>query len=97
LRSALAVAAVAAALAGCGGDEATDDDDGYPQEAVDAFVAECRREPGANADTCRCVVAELQERMAFAEFERADAALKAGRDAGVVAMEKLRAAVGACS
>lgn len=95
MRSALALAGVAAVLAGCGG--GSDENAGYPSEAVDRFVAECRREPGATADTCRCVIARLQETMPYAEFERADAALERGDEADAASIEKLRAAVAGCA
>lgn len=96
MRSALAVALVAAVLAGCGGD-GSGEDDGYPAEAVERFVAECRREPGASAARCRCVIARLRESMPYAEFERADAALERGDEADAGSIEKLRAAVAGCA
>jgi hypothetical protein len=93
LRSGLVVACAVVALAACGGGG----EDGYPQESIDAFVRECNEQPNADQDQCRCVVERLQETMPYEEFERADVALKENREPPAAAIEKLRAAVTACS
>jgi len=93
LRSGAALALVVVGLAACGGDGA----DGYPQESIDAFVQECRAQPNTSERQCRCVVARLQESMPYEEFARADEALKENREPDEASVEKLRAAVTACT
>ena len=89
MRSAI-VAAVALGLAGCGGGG------GYPQEAIDRFVAECDAQPNTTGEQCRCVVDRLQATMPYEEFERADEALQDERAADDASLVKLQAAVEAC-
>ena len=94
MRSALVLVA-AAALGACGG-ESGDDDGGYPHEAVDSFVAECRTEPQATPRDCRCVIERLQETMPYDEFAAADEALREDREASATSLRKLEQAVRAC-
>lgn len=93
MRSELVLAFAVVGLAGCGGDG----DDGYPQESVDAFVEECRAQPNTSERQCRCVVERLQESTPYEEFARADEALKESREPDEATLEKLRAAVRACT
>ena len=96
MRSAAAVPFAVAFLAGCGGRD-DDGDDSYPDAAVDAFVAECRKEPNADARTCSCVIDRLEETMPYEEFAAADAALKERREPPAGAVDKLRGAVERCT
>jgi hypothetical protein len=91
LRSGLALGAVAFALAACGGD-----DDGYPQESIDAFVRECDAQPNATEEQCRCVIARLQETMPYDEFTTADAALENDQPVDEASLAKLQQAVEVC-
>jgi hypothetical protein len=93
LRSGLALGFAVVGLAACGGDG----EEGYPQESIDAFVQECREQPNTSERQCRCVVERLQESMPYEEFERADVALKENREPDEASIEKLRAAVTACT
>lgn len=93
MRSELVLAFAVVGLAGCGGNG----DDGYPQESVDAFVEECRAQPNTSERQCRCVVERLQESTPYEEFARADEALKESREPDEATLEKLRAAVRACT
>lgn len=93
MRSGLAVACAVLGLAACGGGS----DDGYPQESIDAFVEECDKQPNTVERQCRCVVERLQETMPYEEFARLDEALKENRQPDEASIEKLRAAVTACS
>lgn len=93
MRSGLALAFAVVGLAACGGGG----DDGYPQESIDAFVEECNAQPNTGERQCRCVVERLQETMPYEEFARVDEALKENREPDEASVEKLRAAVTACS
>ena len=93
MRSWLALAFAVVGLVACGGGG----EDGYPQESIDAFVQECRAQPNTSELQCRCVVERLQESMPYEEFERADVALKENRQPDEATLEKLRAAVTACT
>ena len=93
MRNGVALALVVVGLAGCGGNG----DDGYPQESIDAFVQECRAQPNTSERQCRCVVERLQETMPYEEFARADEALEENRQPDAASLEKLRAAVTACT
>ena len=93
MRSGLALTLAVVGLLGCGGSG----EDGYPQESVDAFVQECRAQPGTSERQCRCVVERLQESTPYEEFARADEALKEHRQPDEATLEKLRAAVTACT
>ena len=93
MRSGAALAFAVVGLAGCGGDGG----DGYPQESIDAFVQECRAQLNTSERQCRCVVERLQETMPYEEFAEADKALKANREPDEASVEKLRAAVTACT
>jgi hypothetical protein len=93
LRSALALALLVAALVGCGGD---DDEAAYPDEAVESFVSECRKQPNATEAACRCVIERLQVSMPYDEFERVDAALREERGPEQASLEKLQAAARGC-
>ncbi len=81
-----------AGAAGCGGDGET----GYPDEAVAAFVSECRKQPNATEAACRCVIGRLQVSMPYDEFERADAALREDRPPEEASLEKLQTAAAGC-
>jgi hypothetical protein len=94
LRSALALSFAVVGLAACGGNNA---EGGYPKESIDAFVQECREQPQTSERQCRCVVERLQETMPYDEFAEADAALKENREPDDATLEKLRAAVAACT
>ena len=91
MRRALALALLAVA-AGCGGEE----DRGYPDEAVETFVAECRRQANASESSCRCVIEQLQVSMPYEEFEHADEALRANRAPAASSVGKLETAAKAC-
>ncbi len=93
MRSAAALAFAVVGLAGCGGDG----EDGYPQESIDAFVQECRAQLNTSERQCSCVIERLQEAMPYEEFEAADKALKENREPDEASVEKLRAAVTACT
>ena len=93
MRSGLVLAFAVVGLAACGGGG----DDGYPQESIDAFVQECRAQPNTSERQCRCVVERLQETMPYEEFAEADVALKENREPAEATLEKLRAAVTACT
>ena len=93
MRSGVALAFAVVGLAACGGGG----DDGYPQESIDAFVQECKAQPNTVERQCRCVVERLQETMPYEEFARADEALKEDLEPAAASLEKLRAAVTACS
>ncbi len=94
MRSGLALSFAIVGLAACGGDNG---EGGYPQESIDAFVQECREQPNTTVRQCRCVVERLQETMPYEEFAEADAALKENREPNEATLEKLRAAVAACT
>jgi hypothetical protein len=93
LRSGAALAFAVVGLAACGGGG----EDGYPQDSIDAFVQECRAQPNTSDRQCRCVVGRLQETMPYEEFAEADKALKENREPAEASLEKLRAAVTACT
>jgi hypothetical protein len=93
LRSAVGLALVGVALAACGAD---DEERDYPDEAVASFVSECRKQPNATEAACRCVIERLQVSMPYAEFERADAALRASRTPEEGSLRKLRTAAEGC-
>jgi hypothetical protein len=92
LRNLAAIACAAAVLGGCGGG----DDNGYPEESVDAFIAECRSQANATPKDCRCVIERLQQTMPYDQFAEADEALTEGREAEAAALRKLEAAVRRC-
>jgi hypothetical protein len=81
-----------AGLGGCGGDDGST----YPDEAVEAFVSECRAQPKASEASCRCVIERLQVSMPYEEFARADDALRDERAPEKASIEKLEAAAEAC-
>jgi hypothetical protein len=92
LRRALAFAVLVGSLAGCGGDDGST----YPDEAVEAFVSECRAQPKASEASCRCVIERLQVSMPYEEFRRADDALRNDRAPADASVAKLQAAAEAC-
>jgi hypothetical protein len=94
LRSALAVAAAATALAGCGGGD--DDKSGYPDKAVETFVSSCSKQPGASEEACRCVIDRLQVTMSYDEFVAADKAAREHREPTAASTAKLQAAADRC-
>ena len=81
-----------AVAAGCGGQS----EGGYPDDAVERFVSECRRQASASASSCRCVIERLQVSMPYDEFQRADEALQANRAPAESSVAKLQAAANAC-
>jgi hypothetical protein len=93
LRSVLPLAFAVVGLAACGGGG----EEGYPQESIDAFVQECNAQPNTSERQCQCVAKRLQETMPYDEFAQADKALKENREPAAASIEKLRAAVTACS
>ena len=95
MRSRVALAFGVLGLAACGGGGGGGD--GYPQESIDLFVAECRAQPRTSERQCRCVVERLQQTMPYEEFAEADEALKEDREPAEASLEKLRAAVAACA
>ena len=92
MRRAPALAALACALAACGGDG-----NGYPQESIDEFVRECDAQANATEAQCRCVIARLEETMPYDEFARADRALAREERVDDASLAKLRRAVQACA
>lgn len=94
MRSALGVAAAAFALAGCGG--GGDEKSGYPDEAVETFVASCSKQPGASKEACRCVIDRLQVTMPYDEFVAADKAARENREPAAKSTAKLQAAADRC-
>jgi hypothetical protein len=93
LRSALAVAAAAALLAGCGGE---DNESGYPDKSVETFVGTCKKQPGSSEAACRCVIERLQVTMPYDEFVAADKALRENREPAAKSTAKLQAAADRC-
>lgn len=92
MRSALAVAAAITVLAACGGD----DDDGYPEKSVSAFVTTCSKQPGASREACSCMIERLQATMTYDEFLAADEAARQDREPTAASAAKLRAAADRC-
>jgi hypothetical protein len=50
----------------------------YPAARVRAFVSACAATPD-QLETCRCTIEWLQSTLAFADFDRADHAIRAGQ------------------
>jgi len=71
-----AVVGLALVAAGCGGGSGKQS---YPAKSVDAFVRTCRAQPRATDQYCRCVIDELQAKLAYADFKALDAAFSARR------------------
>jgi hypothetical protein len=92
LPRALALAVLVGSLAACGGEH----ESAYPDEAVEAFVSECRAQPNATEPSCRCVIERLQVSMPYDEFARADDALRNDRAPADASVAKLEAAAKAC-
>ena len=92
-RFTFAIGAVAIALAAsaCGGG-----DDEYPQAAEDNFMASCRAQPGASEATCRCVFDELEERLSYEDFQKAETAIVNGRPAPEEVQEQVLEAISEC-
>jgi hypothetical protein len=51
----------------------------YPAPVVRRFVRACVREAPGEGRTCRCVIADLQTRLPYPEFQAADQAIRRGR------------------
>ena len=86
---------LALALVGCGA--GSDDDAGYPDEAVETFVSECQKaQEDTTEEACRCVIEHLQKTMPYEEFKRADAALKENEPVDEGSLVKLRTAAENC-
>ena len=95
MRKALLLGALALALVGCGGGD--DEDEGYPDEAVETFVSECQKaQKDTTEEACRCVIDHLQKTMPYEEFERADTALKNDEPVPQGSIVKLRVAADRC-
>jgi hypothetical protein len=64
-------------LAGCGdgGDRSHD----YPAAAKRNFMAACERSSGGDTNACSCGLANIEQRLTYAQFKREDAALRRGR------------------
>jgi hypothetical protein len=92
LRSALAAAALVAALAGCGGGS----DENYTKESVDRFVKACSKPADSSEAACRCVIERLQVTMPYDEFVAYDDALRNNRKPRASSVAKLRAAADRC-
>lgn len=65
----------------------------YPSDVVSVFVETCATQRGTTAEGCECVAEELTRSVPYAEFQDAEADLRAGR----VVSSDLRDAVLACS
>jgi hypothetical protein len=94
LRRVAALGVLVLALGACGDN---DGDEGYPQESVDTFVAECQKaQKDTTEEACRCVIEHLQKTMPYEEFKRADAALKENEPVDEGSLVKLRTAAENC-
>jgi hypothetical protein len=70
-----AVVGLALTVAGCG----SSNKESYPAKSVNAFVRTCRAQPRATDQYCRCVIDELQAKLAYADFKALDEAFSARR------------------
>jgi outer membrane PBP1 activator LpoA protein len=96
-RTAVALAAVALALvlAACGKD-AGGPVSKYPKAAEQQFLKECKRTSG-RADACSCALEKLEQTVSYAEFKKADAAIRAGGKASGDTAKKISEATTSCA
>jgi hypothetical protein len=89
-----AVVGLALVAAGCGGGGSSEQS--YPAKSVDAFVRTCRAQPRATDQYCRCVIDELQAKLAYADFKALDEAFSARRTPNRAKARVFYAAVERC-
>jgi ABC-type phosphate/phosphonate transport system substrate-binding protein len=98
MKKALIVAAALTALAGCGTSSSSKGDK-YPQAAVDNFIKQCVASGGGTNDVkdrCTCVIDKLQNRVKFADFKKADDAIKNKKQPPKATIDAIDKAVSDC-
>jgi ABC-type phosphate/phosphonate transport system substrate-binding protein len=99
MKRAVILVATAAALAGCGASGGSKNTDKYPQQAVDNFTKQCVASGGGTNDVkdrCTCVIDKLQNRVKFADFKKADEAIKNKRQPAKSTLDEIDKAVSDC-
>lgn len=95
-RIAVPLAAAALGLAACGGSDdkrATP----YPKAAQDNFLTACKTSSNGKEDACKCALSKLEETVPYADFARADAAIRAGDKATGETAKRISAAISGCA
>ena len=94
---ALPLAALALTLSACGGDNSSNAGGGYPKSAEDNFLAACKTASGGKEAVCKCALAKLEDTLSYADFKRADAAVRGGGKATGDTAKKLEDAISGCA
>jgi serine/threonine protein kinase len=68
----------------------------YPESVINAFVTACERTSGGQRKTCECAIGKLQDTLPYAEFEKADQALREGKSADPDAQKAITDATTSC-
>ena len=68
----------------------------YPAPVVRRFVRACVRQAPGEGRTCRCVIADLQTRLPYPEFEAGDEAIRRGEPLPAGVRRELDAATRLC-
>jgi hypothetical protein len=98
MKRALIVVVAATALAGCGSSNKNNGGD-YPKTVIADFTKNCVASGGGTNDVkdrCKCVIGKIQDRVDFADFKKADDAIRNGTKPDKAVIDDENQAVSDC-